>query len=188
MTAEVNQSDLAEVRRLLDNIPTALTGAPRTQALRDTARAARDITRLKIRDVSTIKVKYLNRNVFPDLRQATNGKTALVVKGERIPAVGYQHRVSKANGVKFRPLKNGSWTQYLHAFKTTVGSHKGVFERDIDHQNYDGRLPIYEKGGPAMSAVLNNHPGVYAHVMNSSSKELLERVQKYSFDFLKGVA
>jgi len=188
MTAEVNQQQLEEARKLLNQVPVALTGAPRTKALKETATAARDIARAKILDVSTIKKKYLNRNVFPHLATARNGKTALVVKGSRIPAIGYQNRASKKNGVKFRPLKNGGWTHYLHAFKATAGSHKGIFERDIDHINYDGRLPIDEKGGPAMAAILRNHPGVYAHVANASSQALLERVAKHSFDYLKGLA
>ena len=87
-----------------------------------------------------------------------------------------QYGANQTNtGVTFRIWRDGSREKYRHAFIATLPGAKnpGVYERNIEHGDYDGRLPLRRKYGPTIAALYENTPGIDSAVQETASSKML---------------
>jgi len=103
------------------------------------------------------------------LRLATksNLNCSLVFSGSNIGLDYFQARQTR-RGVTFKIWRDGARERYDHHFMARgregdegrMSSKLFVFERNIFHRDYDGRLPLSRRFGPSIPTLFTNSPGV----------------------------
>lgn len=91
-------------------------------------------------------------------------------------------------GVTFRLWRDGTRERYRHAFITTMpgSSTPRVYERNIEHGDYDGRLPVRRKFGPGIATVFDETPGVEEKVDTTASQAMLTELSR-QINLLMGI-
>ena len=114
------------------------------------------------------------------VEQARPGKpeAALRASKKRIPLIDFRGTrgpdPSRGKGRGVRSGLKGGRRDLPHAFITTVGSHRGVFER-----KRRSRLPIQELKGPSVLQVARNKtPAIAGRVKDATAKELLRLLRR----------
>lgn len=83
-------------------------------------------------------------------------------------------------GVTFKIWRDGTRERYDHAFMMTMpgGSADRVYERNIKHAEYDGRLPLRKKFGPGIATVFDETPGVEEKTQTTAADAMLTELSR----------
>lgn len=92
------------------------------------------------------------------------------------------------NGVTFRIWRDGKRERYRHAFKATMpgSSTERVYERNIEHGDYDGRFPVRRKFGPGIATVFDETDGVEEKTQTTAAAKMLTELSR-QINLLMGI-
>jgi hypothetical protein len=175
---EFNEQDKRRIMELLDDVIEI-----RRQVWRGLNFGAKRGRKLAVDEIGsqiTLPKKHIRDHV--KIKQKANKGHAVAsfeIKGSPISLSLYKHRAGK-RGVAFTIWQGGSREIYRHAFKLHKGNGgKGrIVERDIGNPNYDGRLPLKEKFGPAIPNVFDKTPGLANKAMEKAMADAMVEMER----------
>lgn len=174
---QLNESQLGDVRRLLDDIGKN-SRLIEARALNRTAKAASSQTAKAVG--AEIKLTQRTIKKFLRVRLASQALTQsrLNISGAPVPLIDFGPSQTR-RGVTFRIRRTGTRERYSHAFITSLprSGHKGVFERyKVGTNGKFKRLPIREKMGPSIPSVFQFTRGMQATVMATAADRLQSEI------------
>lgn len=127
-------------------------------------------------NLTKTRIRQKTKMYFASLRGLSS---KLVIKGGSTPLIHFGARQTK-KGVTFKLWKDEGRERYRHSFitKLSPGGEKGVYERDIGSAQYDGRLPLKTKSGPAVPVVYQKTPGLSQKAEEAAAQAMLKELAR----------
>jgi hypothetical protein len=184
MQISVEVEGASKVSVFLDAFPRE-TGRAILRALRRGKEMAQTRANRVISQDMGLKVGDVRKRIR--LIEPTAETLAYELRGslKRIPLIEFGARGpepsrGKGRGVSYR-IGSGGRGRHAHAFITTVGSHRGVFERKPGASRRGpapnrSQLPIKELFGPSIGRVMDKHRSEIVSVGESAFKNELDRL------------
>lgn len=185
-SAEINSSDLASLKGILEDF-TRDGDKWVKQALNDGARKGKTTTSTAVFEKLNLKKNKINKRLSVRFASLSKLQSALRIKSGNIPLEEFTGtRISKTKskpGAIFQIWRVGAKEQYRHAFGIVAGNRydtsQGIWEREINAFNYDGRGPIRRKFGPSIATAFEKTPGIEEKTLNDANAKVIERLNHY---------
>lgn len=170
---DVGESSIDRAKKLLAGIPHGADKAVGS-ALKRAANTGMSGASKALRKEYVVKAGDITRYTRRKLHfVAAAGVTTVDMefRGEHIPLIRFDTRVSADGRVSARVKRASARTALDHVFAAHVGKHYGVFERDTDR-----RFPIMEKLGPSVPQMLDANDDVSQELGDKIREAFEERL------------
>lgn len=167
---EINDSDVAQVKRLLADIKNGAKKALVT-AINKTVTTTKVQVKKKLGQQINLKASRINEDLSISKANYTDISGSVSAKGEPVGLINFAGKQLKA-GTKVKVYKAGTAKMLKHAFKATTKGKEHLWWRSSGSDGrLVGRLPVERLTGPRIEDVL-------------AKPEIIEPIQKEAGDLL----
>jgi len=180
------QIDPEDLRLMQETLSPKQFRSAMYQATKRTTNSLRTRIGREIRKQSYANREHVDRAVVTVLPRSKDDDMPVGevrIKQIKLPLIAFRTRASKTRGVTATYGPGQAPVTLRHAFKTTVGSHEGIFMRGrklpskgpnvgkgkLTRRGYAGRFTIIEVAGPSIYSLMNVQEVVDSIVFDTSA-------------------
>jgi len=151
------------------------------RAVKRTQTGAKTLIAKEIGKKATLKAKFIKsriKSLRPNI-SSDRVESQIRISAEKIFSIRYKHGRQTRRGVSIKIFKDSPAIKNPHAFlATTPNGHEGIFRRNINASNYDGRLPLFEYRGPSIATLFEITQGLRQRVLTQTAARLLTEMER----------